>query len=295
MDHCRRCGVTHATGACPGCLEETRAHLDEITRMTATLPAEVEVRGIDGEAFNLLGPAADPEARQHWEASVLAGRIVPPECDAHELADVRRWLETADDERHPLLVLGTWAMVYRDALGHPEPSRRVTVASEAGYLDRHLSEIGGFEWVPFDDFARDLARCVAHMERVLHDGEQVEKGAPCPECHRPLMLRFGGRIVDDRWVCTNTHCDVDTYTRGQYRGWVEDDALTQADRLTATDMERRFLDDDGKPTVKAGEVRVWGSRSLIRKRGRSDDGITLYDVADVQARVDARLAEADCA
>lgn len=289
--HCRVCGVTHSVGACAGCVADTRETLDAIRDMCLPhrLRGEAEREGVSGEAMNLLGPAADPEAWGHVEASVAAGRL--PQ-DWHLLPADARGVST---ERHPLVVLGQWEMIYRDAFGHDEAGV-VEVWSAVDYLERQLTAAANEPWVPFEQMAQQLRDCRAHLEAELHDGEQIEKGAPCPQCHRPLTLRYGNRVVDDRWVCNNSHCGVDTYTRGQYRGWVEDDALHNADRLTAVQMTQRFRDEDDKPMVKAGEVRVWGSRELVRKRGRNDQGMTLYDVGDVERRIEARRAEdADCA
>jgi hypothetical protein len=219
MDHCRVCGVEHATGSCPGCLTEVRDGFGDLRRMYDGLFEEAVTRGVEGEAMNLLGPAADPEARGHWEASVLAGRIVPVDCDAREFDDVKAWLETASHELHPLIVIGGWAIVYRDAFEHDEPIGRINVLTEVGYLDRNLSHMADLADVPFEDFARDLRRCVAHMERVLHDGEQVDRTrVTCvnEECRkRPRLERIHGIAVhQDRWRCPS--CGK-VYDDGDYR------------------------------------------------------------------------------
>lgn len=274
MDHCRVCGVAHSSGTCPECVSEVRDNLTDIVRMCESLWAEAIHRGVNSEAMVLLGPTVDPEAREHWEASVLAGRILPPECDAHDLDDVRRWLETADDERHPLLVLGTWAMRYRDAFEHDEPTNRVNVFTEAAYLDRHLTEAGGYEWTPFEDFARDVRRSVAHLEVVLHDGEQRDEGAPCLRCHQPLtrVWAYGGG--EDGWECR--HCR-ERSTEAQYRFAVKNDYIERAEWLTDIDMTVRT-------GVKAGTVRVWANRGFIARR--IDSGRVVYAVAEVEARRD---------
>ena len=271
--HCRICGIAHADGTCAECLAETREALREIARMCDALPDEVEYRGVNGEAMMLLGPAADPEARGHVEASIAAGRLP---------AD---YLDDADSELHPLFVLGTWDMCWRDALEHDEPTERLTIAAAVDYLDRQMSYMGGFEHVPFEDFASDLRSCGAHLEAVLHDGEQVERGAPCHECKRPLTRVWADDVKGDGWVCNTRSCIVEGYTLAQYRAWVEDAHRKSASRLTAADMALRF---DIKPNV----VRVWGHRELIRKRGTDPaTGLTLYDVGDVATR----LAEKDAA
>jgi hypothetical protein len=276
MDHCRVCTVEHATGACPNCLAEVRDNLDDIRRMSQALPAEVETRGVDGEAMNLLGPAADPEARGHWEASVLAGRIVPVDCDARDLDDVKAWLETAAHELHPLIVIGGWAIVYRDAFEHTEPVGRVDALTEAGYLGRNLTEMAAVVDVPFEDFARDLRRCVAHMERVLHDGEQVDRGAPCMTCGKPLERTWGTDEDHDGWKCPR--CRTES-TEAQYRFAVAHLHREEATHLTDRDMEIRT-------GVKAGTIRVWALRGIVGRR--TEGGRVVYSVAQVEAEARQR-------
>lgn len=187
--HCRVCGIAHGDGACPECLAATRDDLRAIGVLCDALPAEVEHRGIDGEAMVLLGPAADPEARGHLEASVLAGRVP---------AD---YLDVADDERHPLSVTGTWLMVWQDALEHDDEAE-VTVAHAIDYLDRQLTYMAGFEHAPFEDFARDVRQCRAHLEAVLHDQERgVRANVPCFECGADLERQLGKTGFDDHWTC----------------------------------------------------------------------------------------------
>lgn len=274
MDHCRVCGVEHSVGACAGCVGEVRDSLADIVRMCEALLAEAVHRGVNSEAMVLLGPTVDPEAREHWEASVLAGRILPPECDAHDLADVRRWLETADDERHPLLVLGTWAMQYRDALEHDAPISRADVFTEAAYLDRHLTEAGAYPWTPFEDFARDLRQSITHLERVLHDGEQIDEGVPCLKCHRPLTRVWAYGKGEDGWECKRCR---ERSTEAQYRFAVKADYIAAAEWLTDVDMTVRT-------GVLPGTVRVWANRGFISRH--LDSGRVVYSVAEVEARRD---------
>ncbi len=60
MDHCRVCGIEHASGACASCRSAIRDSLDDVVRMCGSLPSEVVIRGVNGEAMNLLGPVSDP-------------------------------------------------------------------------------------------------------------------------------------------------------------------------------------------------------------------------------------------
>lgn len=258
--HCRICTHAHAVGTCPECMAATRETLHEIGRMCDALPEEVEMRGVEGEAMMLLGPAADPEARGHMQASINVGRI--PED----------YLEEAYGELHPLFVLGTWDMLVRDALEHDESDDRLTVAIAIDYLDRQLTYLGGFEDLPFEDMARDLRACANHMERVLHDGEQVETGAPCMTCRVPLRLVRGER--DDRWQCPR--CKQES-TDAQYRFAVQHLHRENAEWLTDREMELRT-------GVRAGTVREWARdredrEALVGKR--RDSGRVVYLVADV--------------
>lgn len=269
--HCRICAHNHAEHTCPECLADTRDTLGEIQRMADALPAEVEHRGIDSEAMNLLGPVADPESVGHMQASVNVGRIP---------AD---WLEVADNELHPLLVLGTWMEAYLEAFDHGDPSR-ITVASAASYLDRNLVYASTFADVPFEDFAKNLRDCRTHMERVLHDGEQVETGAPCMTCQRPLRRVFAGdelpwehrdgskpRANEDVWACGRCR-----EWRGEkdYRLNVADLHRDNAEWLTDREMELRT-------GIKAATVRSWGREDGPVQR-RRDSGRTVYAVVDVE-------------
>lgn len=188
--HCRVCGYTHVAGTCAECLAETREALRDIGVRCGSLPAEVEHRGIHGEAMMLLGPSADPEARGHLEASIAAGRV-PGD-----------YLDHADSELHPLFVLGTWDMIWRDALEHDEPTERLTVAAAVDYLDRQLSYMAGYEHAPFEDFASAVRDCRTHLAGVLHDEERgVRANVPCFDCGGELERQLGKAGFDDHWTC----------------------------------------------------------------------------------------------
>lgn len=258
--HCRCCGITHADGACAECLATVRDNLREIGRLCDALPEEVEHRGINGEAMMLLGPATDPEAWGHRQASARAGRIP---------AD---YLDDATDENHPVFVTGTWDMTYRDAFEHDD-SAVLTLAGAIDYLDRNLTYAATWVHVPFEDMARDLRRCVAHLEAVLHDGEQVDKGAPCMSCGVLLERVWGADDKGDGWRCPKCR---ESSSEDQYRLAVKHLHREEADYLTDRDMEIRT-------GVKAGTVREWARRGHVTKR--TDAGRTLYAVKDVLERV----------
>lgn len=201
--HCRCCGRTHANGTCAECLADSREALHTIARRCDSLPAEVEARGIDGEAMMLLGPAANFEARGHLEASVLAGRVSREAIESSHLkgCDDPRCLGCAG-ELHPEFVLGRWEDVWRDALEHDPPADRFEMAATVDYIDRTMSYMADYPHVPFEDFAKDLRRCGGHLEAVLHDqsrGDRANVG--CFECGGDLERRIGDEGFEDFWTC----------------------------------------------------------------------------------------------
>lgn len=200
--HCRVCGVAHDEGACPECRAGTREALHDIARMCDALPEEVEHRGIEGEAMFLLGPAADPEARGHLEASVAVGRV-----PIDYLAD-------AIGETHPVWVLGTWQMVWQDALDHETDDARVTLVEAVDYLDRNLTYMAGYQHVPFEDMARDFRKCRTHLESVLHDQRQGDRAnVGCFDCRGDLERKIGATGFEDHWTCQRCHR---RYTQPEY-------------------------------------------------------------------------------
>jgi hypothetical protein len=278
--HCRVCGKEHAENTCPACLADVRSDIGEILRMTRALPAEVEHRGIESEAMNLLGPVADPEAIGHMRASVRVGRIP---------AD---WLEIADNDLHPLLVLGTWMEAYIEAFEHSEPAR-ITIESAASYLDRNLSYASTFADVPFEDFGRNVRECRAYVERVLHDGEQVETGAPCMTCKKPLLRIYAGAELpwkhrdqsrplagEDCWACAACR---DWRTVSEYGLNVAQAHRDRADWLTAAEVEELT-------SVTPAALRKRVERGDVRSR--RDSGRVVYCADQIPEVVAQRLAKA---
>jgi hypothetical protein len=268
--HCRICGRNHAEQTCADCLNDVRNDLAEIVRLCDDLPIEAEIKGIDSEAANLAGPAADWETWHHVKASVRVGRL--PEG----------WQETADHELHPLFVLGGWDAMVRDALEHDEPNERVTITLAAAYVSRQLTYLAGYVDLPFEDLARDLRQCRAHIERVLHDGEQRDTGAPCMTCRVPLERVWGSDGAEDGWRCPRCR---ETSTESQYRFLVSHLHLETAQWLTDQACAEKF------PGVRPGTIREWARRGLVARR--RDSGRVLYAVLAVesQARLRGLLAK----
>jgi len=188
--HCAVCRRTHADGTCAECVAATRDDLATIRLMCGALPAEVRHRGINGSAMTLLGPSADPEAWNHTEASVLSGRL-PSD-----------WIEAGNGELHPLFVLGTWDMVWRDHLEHEEPAEKVTVQTAGAYLAQQMTYMAGVVDVPFEDFAGDLRKCVDHIRSILHDQNQGDRAnVGCFDCGGDLERKLTGAGFEDVWTC----------------------------------------------------------------------------------------------
>lgn len=262
--HCVVCSREHAKAACTACLEAARSDLHAIRDLCASLPLEAAEKGVQSEAAMLHGPSADPEAWRNTATSAMVGRI-----DAGYLEDCR-------DEMHPGWVLGTWEQIWRDFLDH-QTEERVTVLGAARYLDMQIAYMSEQIDPAFDEFARELRQCRAHLEDVLRDGIREERGAPCVQCEKPMVR------TEDHWECRTCHRRV---TEDEYRFAVGVAYRAIAPRLTAADMAERL-------GLKASEIRVWGTRDKITKYGKDRFGITLYDVEQVTsyAKAAGRLQE----
>jgi hypothetical protein len=248
---------------CTGCLEAARDDLRAIGDLCDALPEEAVTKGVDSEAMMLLGPSADPEAWQHQALSAMFGRL-----PADYLADAR-------DELHPLWVLGTWEQIWRDHLDH-DTDELTSLPSAWAYLNMQLGYMSEQPEPAFDEFARELRQCRAHLEDVLRDGIREERGAPCVQCGTRMVRTVTAHGAQDVYRCKVCRREV---TADQYHYAVGVAYRAHATSLTAKDLGERL---GLKPSV----IRVWGSRGLVRKCGRTIGGEILYDVADAQRRAE---------
>lgn len=279
-DHCAMGGrcpnhVRHAAGlvTCPGCISKARRTIRRIVEhYTLGMRLEAIAAGVDSEAFNLIGPAASPEQ--------LDGRD-----------QVRGWCDypPSADPHHPYAVLGRWDLALREDYG-PQTDLFITVTSAADYLDSLLDR--GFPHErEFEEFVRDLNRCLHHLDDVAHDSREPEKGAPCKSCREagdtdPPKLRKRYAEGDDPGKDT-WHCPSDPahwWDDESYRKWVDSNYVQHATELTASQMHAQY-------GIKPGSLRGWASLGKVRKRGKSADGLTQYDVADALAMA----GESECA
>jgi hypothetical protein len=214
------CGDEHVTldrrgtdQTCATCIGKVR---DDLGLIGATrLLGEAVVRGINSQAMVLDGPVARATTYAIRVRRIIDGsactlgltcpfhgtRAHGPTCHrdcAHRSCarinapcpDAVAFNYANRDEPHPTWVVGTWEMKAREHLGQPgEDSPTLTEARD--YLNQHLTHLAHDPDFPFEDLGDDLERCRTHFESVLHDGEQIEKGAPCQRCKRPVLRTTG--------------------------------------------------------------------------------------------------------
>lgn len=294
LDHCTGYGacsehVPVGVTVCPRCVGKVRTILRRIAELTPLLPvAAVEAARIDSEAVNLAGPAPSPvlvsEARRTALSAATAALM---EGREDEWAAIMTTLPD-DDPSHPYAVLGRWALMIGEDYGHDHGV--LTVSTSAGYLDRQLTRIAADPEQDWRLLRRELKACLTAVESVLAVHFRPETGAPCPACleagvekPRHLVKRYGQTVREDRWKCST--CNTE-WQDVEYRLRIGADYLREAEALSAADMALRF------PGLKATIVRVWGSRGIVSKRGKDGNGVTLYDVADVEARLKGEEASA---
>lgn len=223
--HCVVCSKEHAKAACVGCLDAARGDLEAIWSLLAPLDAEAIDKGVQSEAMMLGGPAADPEAWQHHAMSAIRGRLCKciqrgqlcPSLWDRTCPDVA-YLEDNRDEQHPLTVLGGWEQVWRDHLDH-FTEQRIHEGTAYRYLSMQIGYMAEQNEPPFDEFARDLRGCRAHLENVLHDGVREERSqVPCVDCETRLVKVYAPKEPDDHWSCprcSRTYTDQE-FARAQH-------------------------------------------------------------------------------
>lgn len=325
-DHCQmpRCARhlgDHEPRICHRCVGKVREHLERIQTLCAWAPVVAATASLDSAEVALAGPVADPNthaARRRWamRGGLCRCERCPdleptPEgpackdwrtCKHHTCRrivgrptcpDLLAWLDNADDERHPLWVLGGWDLLVAEHFGHRR-TMRVTIGGASGYLTANLTDLARHEDFAFDELAREVKGCVEHVENVLALALRQQRGAPCPVCYqsgrqaKPLVREYAEDEPDDSldtWVCPRSECG-EVWTVEQYDKYVERGHREQADRLTARAMAAEYR-------ISEGSIRGWASKGLIRKRGRDQQGLTLYDVTDtLRVRDGARLRSA---
>lgn len=306
--HCEATGcpgrhLTPTERICPTCIGHVRANLDGIVNMTTRLLTEAVHRGVNSEAAMLDGPKADVadwERRHRLVANGLACECVDecpdvpprygPHCEGkcqHDSCAWRRgrpdcpvasaWHADNRSEPHPGYVLADWDAQICEHLGH---SRTMipTLESAAGYIGGQLTHLARDSDFDFDGLAREIRGCHGHLEDVLREGERAEKGAPCPSCGGPALVKeWGVTEAFDMWTCPSGACHQ-VWTEAEYRTMIDGIYVEIAEALTAKQIEAKYR-------IPAGSVRSWASKGAVETRGKRE-GVTLYDVAQCRAMRD---------
>lgn len=235
---------------CARCIGRTRNDLRQILERTYDLPEEALDVGAVSEAAMLAMPAADPRT---WLERRLAS-----------IGHLDHWLSTGkindrkyiharstidDDEFHPYNVLTRWHMMLAEDYGIDLPATKMTISDSAAFLDRILGRVAQDEEQDFRLLRDELRRCRNHLESVLHDSLQPERGAFCPTCEQarvkaaeegkkpPPAVRLGREYPHFCWEdeCEQIHYDTDeadrwvcprnpqhAWTVREYENWVEE-------------------------------------------------------------------------
>jgi hypothetical protein len=218
---------------CGRCLHRTRHDLRWIPDLAALLPVAALNDGTHSEAANLAGPAAD--YRIYTARRAIARRWILTHIPERHLARAIDALLPDDDPWHPYAVLTRWHLMLAEDYHHPLPTR-LSVEDSADYLDRTLTRTAHDPAQDFPLMRAELRTCRLHLEAVLHNGHQPERGAPCPTCATAgvhLERHYGHWCEDpdcervhydtdegDRWVCT-TH-PGHWWSEREYRAYVEE-------------------------------------------------------------------------
>lgn len=271
---------------CPRCIGRTRSDLAAIENLHVLMLPEAIAQGLESEAANLAGPAADPEA---WSWHKVSAR------------EQGREMWEDDDPRHPISVLGAWDFMLREDYDLPT-GLAITVARAVDFLDGILTRLAQDSEQDWPMFSAEVAACRAHMESVLHDSRRPEQGAACPECKRenrhprPLVRKYADHDksgASDRWVCPVEPSHE--WTEAGYRLRVAGEYVAHATELPVALLAERI----GVPT---GTIRRWAAKQrvavqgqaayeeppLLKPVGRSEDGRKLYSVEQAEALRDER-------
>lgn len=254
---------------CPRCIGRTRDDINAILDAVNQLPAEALEEGVNSEAANLAGPAADPFTWTRNRVRQLRAGTPATSIDP-------------EDPHHPKAVLGRWELMIREHYNQLLPDD-FTIHNAARYL---LGVIGLVAQDPEQDWAQlaaELRACRSHLEDVLHTARRPETGAPCPGCEAAPPLHKVYAHWCEQVDCTREHdrtgakdtwrCPAcrSTWTEAEYRLWVADDYLDNAQALTAAEIHQTH-------GIKPATLRKRAERDPRLKRGKNHHGQMTYDV-----------------
>ena len=276
LDHCTTWGCSEhidpAELTCPRCIARVRSDLQAIEDLTAlALHAAID-GGLDTEAANLAGPAADP--REIGRRRVAALRL------GYDLDT----LPGLDEDGHPLHVLGRWELMLREDYDQDYADLPpVTVTRARAYLAALLPKLANDREQDWPLFAREIRQCRAHLEAAVGNSHTPEQGAPCPDCSTPE--RKGPRLVrhwrnvddhghddlsgaSDWWGCPTV--EGHWWTEAEYRLRIGTEYRVHA--LTAAEIHEEH-------GVRPDAVRQRARRNPKARLGFNERGQRVYDVA----------------
>lgn len=182
-DHCCLCGrsLQHdEPQTCIWCLNRVRGDLNAIADLYALLPEEMMFRG--GVSFDVVYRSADTRV-PGGDALV---HLAPGSPDARD-PDA-----TPGDPTPVAALLRNWALVFVADPDQP-PARHLTAIT--GWLSARLTRLAQ-RHDAFADFASELRRLRAELERVNHAGDRPSHApAPCTDCGNTLTRPYLRRRI----------------------------------------------------------------------------------------------------
>ena len=169
---------------CGRCLGGVRTDLRWVGDLSALVAVQAIADGVNSEAANLAGPAADPRAIAEWQVARKSYlRAFEAQGKITEAQHLHALEALADDgdQHHPYAVLTRWQMMIAEDYGDDLPDRLTTLGALA-YLDRRLYRIANDDEQDFGLLKSELKDCRRHLETVLHNDDRPDRGVPCPTC-----------------------------------------------------------------------------------------------------------------
>src|SRR4051812_11090213 len=240
--HCtarRSCGNHIGRGelTCARCIGRVRSVIRRIVELAPLALTRAIAAGVESDAANLAGPAADPrrwsDRRIAMNAHLLTwerlGRITEAQYGRAKgnMAD--------DDDQHPYVVLTRWHMMFAEDYNHRLPDV-MSISDSGAYLERVLHVVAQDPEQDFPLLRNETRKVLDHLEAVLQNSMKPERGAPCPECRdEGRVLRLSREYPhwcddedcermhyaddsEDRWTCPRGH----SRSHEDYQRWIEE-------------------------------------------------------------------------
>lgn len=258
---------------CAHCVDRTRRQLADIPRLHARLPGLLIENRIPATGRDPIRGSSE-HAMPGGDALTMlaAGNTGTVTASARGNRD-HAVDNHRDDPPSVLAILDSWVRDWCDTFRHHNPPH-TTVEHAGGYLLTHLAWAAR-EHPAFDEFAYDIRDLHGRLMNVTGLADRPETApVSCFDCGGRLerhYLEHVGR--QDDWRCRA--CGR-IYTPAAYtlavRARLENDpdVIVTAEQLAAR-----------HPGLTAATVRQWATRGRLTRRGRDENGRTLYRAGDV--------------